>query len=57
MPPTRVLTLTLATGLAALALALPIRTVGDMGALPSSLPSFLPPQVPLSFETLRIILP
>ncbi|MCJ2076853.1 SulP family inorganic anion transporter [Methylobacterium sp. E-016] len=43
--------------IAAIALALPIRTVGDMGALPSSLPSFLPPQVPLSFETLRIILP
>lgn len=34
-----------------------IRTVGDMGALPSELPWFALPQVPLTFETLRIILP
>ncbi|WP_129793329.1 SulP family inorganic anion transporter [Sphingosinicella sp. CPCC 101087] len=38
-------------------LSLPVNTVGDMGALPSSLPHFLIPQVPLSLETLRIILP
>ncbi|MCC0805460.1 SulP family inorganic anion transporter [Methylobacterium sp. W2] len=34
-----------------------IRTVGDMGALPSELPVFALPQVPLTLETLRIILP
>lgn len=34
-----------------------LRTVGDMGELPSSLPVFLLPQVPLNFETLWIILP
>jgi SulP family sulfate permease len=34
-----------------------IRSVGDMGALPDSLPSFLFPDVPLTWETLRIILP
>ncbi len=34
-----------------------LRTVGDMGTLPSSLPSFFFPDVPLSFETLIIILP
>ena len=34
-----------------------IRTVGDMGALPSELPFFALPQVPLTLETLRIILP
>lgn len=34
-----------------------IRTVGDMGALPSSLPNFLLPNVPFSLETLFIILP
>ena len=34
-----------------------VRTVGDMGKLPSSLPSFLLPQVPFTLETLRIILP
>ncbi|MBE1207461.1 SulP family inorganic anion transporter [Aminobacter carboxidus] len=34
-----------------------IRTVGDMGALPSELPWFALPQVPFTLETLRIILP
>ena len=34
-----------------------LRTVGDMGELPSSLPAFLLPQVPLNLETLWIILP
>ncbi|GLQ56419.1 SulP family inorganic anion transporter [Devosia nitrariae] len=34
-----------------------LRTVGDMGELPSTLPVFLIPQIPLSFETLMIILP
>ena len=36
---------------------LDLRTVGDLGELPSSLPVFLFPAVPLNFETLRIILP
>ncbi len=34
-----------------------LRTVGDLGELPSSLPMFALPQVPLTLETLRIILP
>lgn len=34
-----------------------IRTVGDMGTLPDSLPVFLLPNVPLSLETLAIIFP
>ena len=34
-----------------------IRTVGDLGALPDSLPVFLWPDVPLTIETLMIILP
>jgi SulP family sulfate permease len=34
-----------------------LRTVGDMGQLPSTLPVFLWPQVPLNLETLLIILP
>lgn len=34
-----------------------LRTVGDMGVLPSSLPSFFLPNVPFSLETLFIILP
>lgn len=36
---------------------LDIRTVGDMGALPDSLPVFLIPDIPLNLETLTIILP
>ena len=34
-----------------------VRTVGDMGALPDSLPIFLLPHIPLTFETLAIIFP
>jgi sulfate permease, SulP family len=34
-----------------------VRTVGDMGALPDTLPVFLIPDVPLTIETLTIILP
>ncbi len=41
----------------AMVLQLDIRTVGDMGDLPDSLPLFLIPDIPLDFETLRIILP
>lgn len=36
---------------------LPVNTVGDMGKLPEGLPSLALPDVPLSWETLRIILP
>ncbi len=34
-----------------------LRTVEDMGELPDTLPVFLIPDIPLNFETLRIILP
>ncbi|GGR60497.1 putative sulfate transporter YbaR [Deinococcus seoulensis] len=34
-----------------------VRTVGDMGALPTALPPFGLPDVPLTLETLQIILP
>lgn len=40
-----------------IALGLDLRTVGDMGHLPSTLPVFLWPDIPLNWETLRIILP
>jgi len=36
---------------------LDLRTVGDMGELPDSLPVFLLPDVPLTWETLTIIFP
>ncbi|HET8801236.1 MAG TPA: SulP family inorganic anion transporter [Marinobacter sp.] len=41
----------------AMYLNLDIRTVGDMGELPDTLPIFLWPDVPLNLETLMIILP
>ncbi len=44
------------TGIA-MYLKLDIRTVGDMGELPDTLPIFLWPDVPLTLETLKIILP
>jgi len=44
------------TGLT-LGLDLDLRTVGDMGDLPSDLPIFLLPNVPFNLETLLIVLP
>jgi SulP family sulfate permease len=41
----------------AIALGLDVRTVGDMGELPATLPVFLIPDIPLNLETLLIILP
>lgn len=41
----------------AIYLGLDIRTVGDMGTLPDSLPIFLLPDIPLNFNTLAIIFP
>ncbi|WP_221566772.1 SulP family inorganic anion transporter [Alkalihalobacillus sp. TS-13] len=34
-----------------------VRTVGDMGQLTQALPMFLIPEIPLNFETLKIIFP
>ncbi|MDX2465121.1 MAG: SulP family inorganic anion transporter [Porticoccus sp.] len=41
----------------AMFLGLDIRTVGDMGELPDTLPIFLWPEVPINLDTLLIILP
>ncbi len=41
----------------AMFLGLDIRTVGDMGELPDTLPVFLWPDVPLTVETLAIVFP
>ncbi|MEO9675508.1 MAG: SulP family inorganic anion transporter [Nitratireductor sp.] len=41
----------------AIVFGLDVRTVGDMGELPSTLPVFLIPDIPLTLETLLIILP
>ena len=34
-----------------------LKTVGDLGTISNHLPSFFLPQIPLTFETIRIILP
>ncbi|MEQ9394566.1 SulP family inorganic anion transporter [Haliea sp.] len=47
----------LALTAAAILLQLDIRTVGDMGDLPDTLPVFLWPDVPLNLDTLAIIFP
>ena len=54
--PSPLVTIVLLTAVS-MALGLPIHKVGDMGALPDELPWFALPQVPLTLETLRIILP
>ncbi len=54
--PSPLVTIVVLTGVS-LALGLDIRTVGDMGELPDSLPVFLLPDVPFNLETLTIILP
>lgn len=54
--PSALVTIVLLTAVS-MSLGLGIRTVGDMGALPSELPTFALPSVPLTLETLRIILP
>jgi len=41
----------------AIIVGIDIRTVGDMGELPDTLPVFLWPDVPLEFKTLEIIFP
>ena len=41
----------------AIAFGLPVNTVSDMGKLPEGLPSLAWPDVPLTLETLQIILP
>ena len=54
--PSPLVAIVVLTGVA-MYLGLDIRTVGDMGTLPDSLPLFLVPDIPLNFETLAIIFP
>lgn len=54
--PSPLVTIVVLTGLT-LTFGWDVRTVGDMGALPDTLPVFLIPQIPLTLETLLIILP
>ena len=54
--PSPLVTIVVLTGLTLL-FGWDVRTVGDMGELPDTLPVFLIPQIPLTFQTLMIILP
>ncbi|MBB3763214.1 SulP family inorganic anion transporter [Sphingomicrobium lutaoense] len=54
--PSPLVAIIILTGIA-LWLNLPVNRIGDMGELPSSLPEFLIPDVPFTWETLEIILP
>ena len=54
--PSPLVTIVVLTGVA-IFLDLDIRTVGDMGELPDSLPVFLIPDIPLNLETLLIVFP
>ncbi|MBE0486139.1 SulP family inorganic anion transporter [Marinobacter sp.] len=54
--PSPLICIVVLTGIA-MYLNMDIRTVGDMGDLPDTLPIFLWPDVPLNLETLMIILP
>ncbi len=54
--PSPLVTIVVLTGLT-LYFGWDVRSVGDMGALPDTLPIFLIPQIPLTLETLMIILP
>jgi SulP family sulfate permease len=54
--PSPLVTIVVLTGIS-MWLGLDIRTVGDLGELPDTLPVFLWPDVPLNLETLQIIFP
>jgi SulP family sulfate permease len=54
--PSPLVAIAVVTGIA-VALHLDVRTVADLGQLPSALPGFALPAVPLTMETLRILLP
>jgi len=54
--PSPLVAIAVLTGLSA-TLGLDVRTVADLGQLPSALPAFALPHVPPTFETLRILVP
>ena len=54
--PSPLVTIIVLTGLT-MFFGLDVRAVQDMGALPDTLPIFLLPDIPLNFETLKIIFP
>ncbi|WP_338657144.1 SulP family inorganic anion transporter (plasmid) [Sporosarcina psychrophila] len=54
--PATVIAIVVMTGIALIS-GVKLQTVGDMGTMPNTLPVFFLPDIPLNFETLKIILP
>lgn len=56
MIPAPLIAIVIMTGIALLS-GVNLQSIGDLGTMPDSLPVFLFPDIPLNFETLKIILP
>lgn len=56
MIPAPLIAIVVMTGIA-LVSGVNLQSIGDLGTMPNSLPTFFLPDIPLSFETLKIILP
>ena len=54
--PAPLIAIVLMTGIALIS-GVKLQTIGDLGTMPNSLPLFFLPDIPLNFETLKIILP
>lgn len=54
--PAPLIAIVLMTGIALLS-GVKLQSIGDLGSMPNSLPIFFLPDIPLNFETLKIILP
>ncbi|MFJ7936400.1 SulP family inorganic anion transporter [Sporosarcina sp. NPDC096371] len=54
--PAPLIAIVVMTGIALLS-GVKLQTIGDLGTMPNSLPVFYLPDIPLNFETLKIILP
>src|SRR5690625_6384158 len=56
MIPAPLIAIVVMTGIA-LVSGVNLQSIGDLGTMPNSLPTFFLPDIPLTFETLKIILP
>src|SRR5690625_6938527 len=56
MIPAPLIAIVVMTGIA-LVSGVNLQSIGDLGTMPNTLPTFFLPDIPLSFETLKIILP
>src|SRR5690625_4824503 len=56
MIPAPLIAIVVMTGIA-LVSGVNLQSIGDLGTMPNTLPTFFLPDIPISFETLKIILP